>query len=162
MKRFALTMFALMSVAAAAADGLKGGASGIALPASPRAENLIEFYVSAATRNHFFIDSLSLSVGADGVIRYVLVVKTVGGATNTSFEGIRCSTGEYRLYATGRGDGSWTRAQLSAWRPIENQSANGDHAALSRDYFCPDGFPVADAAAGRAALHTGGSAGGTE
>ena len=157
MKRFVLTMFALISAAAAAAGGLKADESGITLPATPKAGNLIEFYVSAATRNHFFIDGASLSVGSDGVIRYVLVVKTPGGATNTSFEGIRCSSGEYKLYAIGQDDGDWTRVRPSVWRPIGSRSVNGDHAALSRDYFCPDGFPVANAAVGRAALRTGGS-----
>ncbi|HUW37595.1 MAG TPA: CNP1-like family protein [Rhodocyclaceae bacterium] len=161
MKHNILIMLALVSAVAAAA-GPKEDELGIPLPAFPKAENLIEFYVSAATRNHFFIDSPNLSVGADGVVRYVLVVKTAGGATNTSFEGIDCRSDEYRLYATGHSDGSWARARLSVWRPIENESVNGDHAALSRDYFCPEGLPIADAAAGRAALRTGTSPVGPE
>jgi len=156
MKRSALILLVLLSVTATAGDGPRGDESGIPLPAFPRTENLIEFYVSAVTRNHFFIDSPSLNVGADGVVRYVLVVKAAGGATNTSFEGIDCRSGRYKLYATGRRDGSWARARLSVWRPIENQPVNGDHAALSRDYFCPEGLPVANAAAGRTALRTGG------
>ena len=51
-------------------------------PAFPLQENLREFYVGAATANTYFIDASTLSVGSDGIVRYVLVVRTAGGATN--------------------------------------------------------------------------------
>lgn len=128
---------------------------GISLPAFPRQENLIEFYVSATASNRFLIDATSLSVGPDGVVRYALVVNTAGGATNISFEGIRCGSGEYKIFATGRNDGTWARARADAWRAIENKPINRHHAALNRDFFCPDGLPVADMAEGVDALRHG-------
>jgi hypothetical protein len=127
----------------------------VALPAAPRRENLVEFDVSAATTNHFFVDASTLSVSNDGVVRYVLVVRTSGGATNTSFEGIRCTSGEYRIYASGRADGSWAKSRSEVWRPIENKPVNRHHAALSHDFFCPDGLPVGNADAARDALRRG-------
>jgi hypothetical protein len=128
----------------------------VVLPEFPREENLMEFYVSAATANRFFIDGKSISVGDDGVVRYALVVKTSGGATNTSFEGIRCGAMEYRLYATGRSsDGTWVKARTSEWKPIENKPVNRHHASLSRDYFCPSALPIRDAEDGRRALRLG-------
>ncbi|MGZ3238332.1 MAG: CNP1-like family protein, partial [Burkholderiaceae bacterium] len=50
------------------------------LPALPKNENLIPFYVSPTTTLKFAIDSKSLAAGSDGVIRYVLVSKSTSGA----------------------------------------------------------------------------------
>lgn len=127
-------------------------------PAYPGPENLVEFYVSAVTPNRFFIDASTLSVGADDVVRYALVVRTSGGAENTSFEGIHCKEGKWRLYATGRKENKeskWARAHLGEWRPIENKSVNRHHAALSRDLFCPNGTTLLNADEGRKALRLG-------
>lgn len=126
----------------------------LALPEFPKDADLIEFYVSAATTNRFFVDSRSLRVGKDGVVRYAIVVRTAGGATNISYEGIRCSEVEYRIYATGYADGTWHKAR-GGWRPIENKSMNRQHAALSRSLFCPEGFPIRTAAEGVDALKRG-------
>jgi hypothetical protein len=122
------------------------------LPAFPKEADLIEFHVSEGTANRFFIDGSSLTVGKDGIVRYALVVKTSGGATNTSYEGIRCKTGDYRLYASGRGDGTWAAARIADWRSIENKEINRHHAALNRDLFCPLATPINSADEGRAAL----------
>lgn len=127
-----------------------------ALPDYPKDGDLLEFYVSAATTNRFFIDGATLNPGADGVVRYSLVVRTAGGATNVSFEGLRCATLENRLYATGRRDGTWARARSSEWKRIANLPANRQHAALTRDYLCPSGVPIRTAEEGRDALRRGG------
>lgn len=124
-------------------------------PAYPKAENLREFYVGPLTPNTFLIDASTLSVGSDGVVRYVLVVRTSGGAENVSFEGMRCSERSWRLYATGNRDGQWSKARISQWRQIENKPVNRHHAALSRDYFCPNGNPILSADEGRNALRLG-------
>ncbi len=83
-----------------------------------------------------------------------MVVKTAGGATNISYEGIRCATSETRLYATGI-NGAWVNARNSSWKPIENKPINRQHAALSRDYFCPSYLPIRTAEEGRDALRRG-------
>jgi len=126
-------------------------------PAFPVQENLREFYVGAAATNTYFIDASTLAVGTDGVVRYVLVVRTSGGATNVSFEGIRCKELSWKHYATGHGDSTWTksRATRSEWRRIENKPVNRHHAALSRDYFCPMGNAINTADEGRNALRLG-------
>lgn len=126
-----------------------------ALPAFPHEANLREFYVSETTSHHFFIDASTLGVGQDGVVRYVLVLRTSGGALNVTYEGIRCATREYRIYASGHRNGSWARARLNLWRPIENKPVNRHHAALSQDLFCPDGVPIRSPDEGREALRLG-------
>lgn len=127
----------------------------LVLPVFPQEPNLREFYVSEMTTHRFFIDTATLSVGRDGVVRYVLVVRTSGGAVNVTYEGMRCSAREYRIYASGRKDGAWAKARHSEWKPIENKPINRQHAALSRDFFCPDGVTIRSSDEGREALRLG-------
>jgi hypothetical protein len=124
-------------------------------PAFPKDENLREYYVSAVATNKYMIDTSSIAPGADGVVRYVLVVKTSGGATNVSFEGIRCKDLTWKHYASGRADGTWSKARTQEWRRVENKPINRHHAALSHDFFCPSGDPITTADEGRKALRLG-------
>lgn len=114
----------------------------VVLPAAPAESSLREFYVSAVAENRFFVDMATLSVGADGVVRYVLVVLTHGGARNVSFEGMRCETRQWRIYASGRGDGSWSKARRDDWLPVREAAVNRHHAVLFLEYFCPGGVIV--------------------
>ena len=114
------------------------------LPPTPKAENLIEFNVSSATRNRHFVDTASISVGEDKVVRYTVVIEAAGGAKNVLFEGMRCETGERRLYAYGQPDGTWSKARKSGWEGIKFRSLLSYHKALHEDHFCPDGINVRD------------------
>lgn len=124
-------------------------------PAAPSSGDLVEFYIGTGTGNRFFIDGKTLSVGKDGVVRYVLVIKTAGGATNVAFEGIRCQTGEYKLYASGRADGTWAPSRIARWRPIEDNPTNRHHAVLNRDLLCPMGIPISSPEEGLDAVRRG-------
>src|SRR5690606_20525151 len=106
----------------------------VPLPAYPRESDLIEFEVGSGA-HRYFIDARSLDVGADGVVRYALVVKTAGGASNASYEGIRCATQEKRIYALGHPQGKWIPARRSVWEPIVPGRANEHQAVLYKDYF---------------------------
>jgi hypothetical protein len=110
----------------------------IQLPPAPVAENLLPFYVSATSTQAFAVDAKSVTVGSDGVIRYTLVAKSPQGATNISYEGIRCISFEKKLYAFGRADGGWSRSRRDQWERISISAgdANRQHAALAQDYFC--------------------------
>lgn len=130
--------------------------SEVSMPAPPARERLQAFYVSATTENRFMLDPETISVGSDGVVRYVLVVESAAGARNVSYEGIRCESAERRLYAFGRADGSWSPARRKLWLPIQGNSLNRQHAALYAEYFCPNGAIVRNADDARAALRAGG------
>lgn len=106
------------------------------LPPPPSEDSLKPFEVSATTPNRFFIDERSVSMGRDGVVRYVLVVRSPSGAENVTFEGIRCATAERRLYASGRKSGEWTPMKVSEWQPIGDNTYNRPRAALAYEYFC--------------------------
>lgn len=106
------------------------------IPPYPADENLLPLDVGSATSHRFFVDAKSVSVGKDGVVRYSLVVRTVGGATNVSFEGIRCDPREQKYYAIGRADKTWVRARYPQWRPIIPKDYSAQHTTLHREYFC--------------------------
>lgn len=128
----------------------------VQFPPAPVRANLLPLYVSAATANKFYIDGATLSVGADGVVRYVMVVETPEGGRNVTFEGMRCEAKARRIYASGRLDGTWSKARKSEWERIRDAYANRQHAALFLEYFCPIGISVRSAAEARDALVRGG------
>lgn len=128
----------------------------VQLPAPPRQDRLLPFYVSAVAENRFYVDGSSLSVGSDGVVRYVLVILTPQGGRNVSYEGMRCETRERRIYASGRADGSWSKSRNNDWVRIADQSVNRHHAALYLEYFCPIGIAVRTPEEARDALLRGG------
>ena len=128
----------------------------VQLPAFPQNENLVPFKVGAASDTQFKIDSKSLSVGADTVIRYTLIVVSSAGAENISYEGMRCTTGERRFYAFGRADGTWSKARNTQWTKIQG-SLNNHHVELFVNYFCNKGAPlIASTDDAVRALRTGG------
>ena len=124
-------------------------------PAYPVAAKLLEFGVIDPGGFRFFVDPTTLSVGKDGVVRYVLVARSAEGAQNVTFEGMRCATAEHRVYAFGRPDGTWS-ASRAGWRSLEAPTAQRRHTTLYREYFCPQNEPVRTAAEGVRALEQGG------
>ncbi len=107
------------------------------LPAYPMDRNLIPLDIDAVSPHRYFIDALSVSSGKDGVIRYTLVIKAAGGATNVSFEGIRCDSAEQKYYAIGRSsDRGWTKARNPQWREFSARQGGAHHAELYKNYFC--------------------------
>ncbi|MSQ64373.1 MAG: hypothetical protein EXR33_11180 [Betaproteobacteria bacterium] len=126
---------------------------GVALPAPPAGE-LIEFFVSSASSFRFFIDPQSVSLGADGAVRYTLVARSRSGAENVSYEGMRCD-GSYRVFAIGN-DGGWSVIRQSEWRRIEPRSVQRWHNELYLRYFCVDGIIIRSPEEGLNALRRGG------
>lgn len=106
------------------------------IPSYPRTKDLVPFDAGGASAHRFYVDARSLSVGEDGVVRYTLVIKAAGGATNVTFEGIRCELRQQKYYAVGRADRSWVRARNPQWRRIESQDVNRHHSVLYADAFC--------------------------
>jgi len=128
--------------------------SALRLPAYPKADGLIGFFVSGATSFRFFIDPASLSLEPDGVVRYTLIARSPSGVANVSYEGIRCATGSYKVFAHGN-DGRWTVRQ-SEWRDIEPRDIQRWHNELRSQYFCPNRATISSAQEGLDALRRGG------
>jgi len=111
----------------------------VAPPAYPADAGLIEFTATGRTRNRFYVDGTSLSVGPDEVIRFVLVVRTPSKVNNVSFSAVRCDTGEWKDYAYARTDKSWAVDEQAKWRPIQERGFNNYQHTLFAEFFCYGG-----------------------
>ncbi|RFU46230.1 CNP1-like family protein [Paraburkholderia sp. DHOC27] len=116
------------------------------LPPLPQQANLIPFDVSGNTPLTFAVDSNSLTVGDDGVVRVTVVVKSPSGASNVIYEGIRCDTYEWRQYAGLNADhDGWDDSVATPFARIENGTLNAYQASLYQDYFCTSRMPTGSA-----------------
>ena len=105
------------------------------LPAYPDDAGLIEFRPRGHSKNRFYVDRNSVSLGADWVVRYTAVVKSPSGVTNISYEALRCKTAEYKVYAYGARNGTWTTARETKWQGIDGTTNNYRY-SLRLDYLC--------------------------
>ncbi len=109
----------------------------LVLPAYPKSENLLRFPTNW-TNHEIFLDGATLA-SADGIVRFALLVRSPSGAESVSYEGIRCQTGEKRVYAFGRksaAGGEWSPARNSVWRLIPDGRVNRYYFEFWRDVFC--------------------------
>ncbi|MXS81803.1 CNP1-like family protein [Nitrosomonas oligotropha] len=107
------------------------------LPTYPEVKNLLAFDAGAVTSNQYLVDTTSIRIGQDEVIRFTLVVKSSAGAMNVSYEGIRCATSERKLYALGRDDKTWAKPRVSEWQKLDYVRQFYAQRELSKNIFCP-------------------------
>jgi hypothetical protein len=122
-------------------------------PAFPQRATLLQFEVRGQRDFRNYIDGATLSVDPKGVIRYVFVASSPSGAENVTYEALRCKTNEYRVYALGRPDRTWSD-RPGNWQPIA-ESRQGHHRTLQKEFFCPQSHPIRSADEGRRALQAG-------
>ncbi|HNE60564.1 MAG TPA: CNP1-like family protein [Ottowia sp.] len=86
-------------------------------------ERLLEIDMPKTASVRMGIDPQTLSVNhQSGVVRYVVVARGTS-AVNASYEGIRCTTGEFRVYARQVQGGEWTPSTDSGWKSMRGQSS---------------------------------------
>lgn len=129
----------------------------VVYPAAPIDKNQLEIYLGATVLNRFWVDSASINVGTDGMVRYTLTVLSSGGVRGSSYEGIRCETRELRRYAVLKDDGTWAKSRNESWMRITESPVHRQHAVLYLQHFCPNGAIVNDAAQAIRNLKRGGS-----
>jgi len=125
------------------------------LPAYPDVKNLMAFDAGAATNNQYLVDTTSIKIGEDGVIRFSLVIKSSAGAMNVSYEGIRCATSERKLYALGRDDKTWAQPRVSEWQILDFVRQFYAQRELAKNIFCPHQQIVSNPEEAIQALKTG-------
>ena len=108
--------------------------------AVPEEDDLVEVDIdSIAPGLRLLVDKSRITVGEkDRVIRLWLWVRSNQGAENGSFEGFRCETREYRVYAYANPDRSppVSKAKRSRWLPAKSGSRSNYRTELLQDYFC--------------------------
>lgn len=111
-------------------------------PPSYRLEGLISIDLPSYTALKFGVDPATLSVGRDGVVRYVVVAYIPSGSVNAMYEGLRCATGEVKTYARSSALGHWTMVTEPAWLAFDLSPATRHALALARQGVC-DGWNLA-------------------
>jgi len=106
------------------------------LPPYPKKDNLVRFEVSSSTSNTFYIDYPSISAANDGVVRYTVLIRSPSGAETVNYEGMRCETGERKLYAFGHAGGEWSKNRYAKWEPIPARQASSHQRELFFHYLC--------------------------
>lgn len=91
-----------------------------------------------------YIDQDSIRVNKkDRVVRYWIAIKSGKRISSLNYEGLRCSTGEYRSYAYASPQSSTQIVPLknSRWRSIRPEGSRDYHRELANNYLCSTGVP---------------------
>jgi len=94
----------------------------------------------------FGVDPASVSLGRDGIVRYVIVAASSTGAVNAMYEGIHCKTGEYKVLARHNPDTGWSIAGNAEWRPLHGQQQSRHTLVVARTAACMGHGPNRSAA----------------
>jgi len=84
----------------------------------------------------FGVDPASVSLGSDGIVRYVVVAVSATGAVNALYEGLRCDSGEFKVYARASAGGGWTLAKDSPWRTLHDGQSSNHTLLIARTGAC--------------------------
>lgn len=111
------------------------------IPDYPENAELIEVAGPPAYRNYqYLIDGKGLKVGADGVVRYSIVIRSSSGSDNVMHDGLRCITAEIKNYAYGstnkEGKKVFIPRQQTSWKPVRSTGVDGYSKGLAENYFC--------------------------
>ena len=99
---------------------------------------LIDIEMPRSATVRMGIDPETITINHDtGIVRYVVVARGPS-AVNATYEGIRCATGEYRVYARQVQGNPWTPSGEDDWKSMRGQtSVMVQHPyRLARDGMC--------------------------
>ena len=105
-------------------------------PASFSTEVLIPFEVFKASSLTYGIDPNTVTVGEDDVVRYVMVARSVSGALNVLYQGIRCATAETKTYGRLSDKGAWNTSPDAPWQELSFRGATRPAMILARQGVC--------------------------
>lgn len=106
------------------------------------ASKLLTFDVSGASALVYGVDPATLSIGSDGVVRYVMVASSASGARNVFYEGIRCTTGEFKTYARYTPEGAWVNVAKPEWRSVFGNMPSKHALQFARAGACDSAAPA--------------------
>lgn len=107
-------------------------------PENIKLNKLVDIEMPPASSIRMGIDASSIQPNKKtGVVRYVVVARGPA-AVNATYEGIRCATGQYRVYARKVQDEPWREETDSPWQSIrESDGATTRYRwDLARDGVC--------------------------
>jgi hypothetical protein len=108
----------------------------VAPPATFNTELLLPFDVRKSSTLTYGIDPNTLTVGEDGVVRYVMVARSSSGALNVLYQGIRCATAETKTYGRLSDKGNWNASPDTAWQELSFRGSTRPAMILARQGVC--------------------------
>lgn len=110
------------------------------LPGYPGRSGLLRLQIYNS-KFGYFLDPKSISIGhSDHVVRYTVVITAPSGVRNVRYEGIRCDSRAYKMYAFGVDDGPFHKFDGAHWQAIAGQGYNRYRKDLEPD-FCNGAYP---------------------
>jgi CNP1-like family len=154
-RRFSLQKWLLLGVACCAlgaqaqapADDANGKETEVPAPPAFDPKQLIAIEMPPYVSMKLGIDPATLSITPDGIVHYVMVAVSPGGAVNAFYEGIRCATGEVKSYARANASGVWTIVKAPEWRPLNGNQPSKHAQALAQQGACEGNASASSAAA---------------
>jgi len=104
-------------------------------PPALKLDGLIPLDIPGSTLR-FGVAPASVAIGSDGIVRYVVVASSTTGTVNAMYEGIRCGTGEFKVYARHNPDSGWTPTKDVAWRSLHAQPMSRHSLLIARTGAC--------------------------
>lgn len=108
------------------------------LPAYPRDADLVSVALGPTDTLKLYIDTNSVSLADDRVLRFTLIVESSSGARNVFFDGMRCETRQFKTYAVGSSDGKFVPVKNAQWQDIPRPSRNEFRFHLFQHFVCND------------------------
>ena len=109
------------------------------LPPFPRAQDLIPLRADVGGPGYnYYVDVNSVSLSADEVLRYTVIIQSPRGASNIVYEGIRCATKEIKTLAYGTRDGRFERMADPKWTFVYTKGPLGYRTTLVERYVCDE------------------------
>jgi hypothetical protein len=82
------------------------------------------------------VDPKTIAIAADGVLRYVVVMRNASGTDTVAYEGIHCAKGEVKTYARVNSAGAWVFVTQPQWRSLANNSGTRHAQAIAQQGGC--------------------------
>ncbi|MEY2683174.1 MAG: hypothetical protein RJA09_318 [Pseudomonadota bacterium] len=112
-------------------------------------QDVVPFEITVYSSLQFGVVPATVTLGTDGVVRYVLVARSATAQT-VLYEGLRCSTRQTKTYArwssdSGAAGGTWQTMAGADWRPVTEGNASRPAWTLAKLAFCDGATPNGDA-----------------
>lgn len=109
-----------------------------AAPPAPafNASRVIPLEMPSYMTVRFGVDPATLAISDDGIVRYVMVATSPSGTQTAMYEGIRCSTNEFKTYARAGSSGQWQPIKDPQWRELNDNNTSKHALALARQGAC--------------------------
>lgn len=110
-------------------------------PPAFNTKGLVKIELTRSAGLTFGVDPATISIGPDGVVRYVVIATSPSGATNVMYEGIRCATAEFRVYARHYPQTGWSSVSSQEWRSLYATNQSRHALAIARGGACDAAVP---------------------